>query len=212
MAQQRPGMLTAVAIIAIVIGVLGSCVSSFTFASTLAQGPLNEFNRANLESMQGANPEMLQRQLETQDRLQEIAESWQPFTLTHQVLNLFASLALGIAGILLLRWKPMALGLFVGAAAASIFVDVIGTVLGIVVQLQMKPIMREMMAGAAEAAPGMGDTMGAVGEASASVGMCMGALFLVVKVAYYVWGIVVVRKDAIRSLFAAQSAAQSAGQ
>ena len=116
MAQQRPGMLTAVAIIAIVIGVLGSCVSSFTFASTLAQGPLNEFNRANLESMQGANPEMLQRQLETQDRLQEIAESWQPFTLTHQVLNLFASLALGIAGILLLRWKPMALGLFVGAA------------------------------------------------------------------------------------------------
>ncbi|MEQ9702908.1 MAG: hypothetical protein RLO54_33950 [Sandaracinaceae bacterium] len=40
----------------------------------------------------------------------------------------------------------------------------------------------------------------------------MGALFLVVKVAYYVWGIVVVRKDAIRSLFAAQSAAQSAGQ
>jgi len=202
MAKNRPGQLTAIAIIAIVIGVLGSCVSSFTFLSTATQGLVNDFNRANMESMHGPGAEQLQRQLELQERLQEVTDSWMPFTLTHQVLNLFASLALGIAGILLLRWKKLGLTLFVGAAGVGILVDTLGAVLGFLAQLEMKPILREFLAASGENGPaGFAETMGAFGEASASASMCMAIGFLIIKIAYYAWGIVVVRKDEIRALY-----------
>ena len=204
--RQRPGQLLAIGIIGLLLGVLGGCVGLSTIGSSLAQGPMQSVQRAQLETQYRDQPEVLERQLQLQETLRTETQRWLPLSVAHQSLNMLASLALLIASVLLFRWHPKAPRLFVGAAYASLAIDLVGVATAIVMQLAMQDAMQSFFTASAAADPnmpaGMGDLMGPLAQASVGASVCMGIGFFGIKCAYYVWGIVFVRKDTTRALFA----------
>jgi hypothetical protein len=56
---------------------------------------------------------------------------------------------------------------------------------------------------------GMGELMGPIAQASMGASVCMAIGFFGLKTAYYFWGIVFVRKEATRALFAPPPEPQS---
>lgn len=206
MSSQRPGQLTAIAILAIVLGILGSCGGLWGIGGALLQGSLQQAQEGWMESS-GMPAEQLEAQRAMQERIEEIQRKWLPFTVTHQSLNLLASALLLAAGVMLLRTNARAPGVFLGAVGANVFVDLAGGILGVVVQQDTQEVMQQMMADIAAGspeAPGADRMFEGVMQASAWLGVCMAGGWLLLKVAYYVWGVVYLRKPEVKRLFAGE--------
>ena len=201
MASERTGALTAIAIIAIVLGLLGACGGVLGIGSLLVQGPLAETQRRMFEQS-GAPPEQIEAQLAMQDQANEVQRKWLPFTGTHQALNLIASSLLLAAGILLLRTSRTGPTLFVAAVAANAFVDIGGTVIGVLVQMDMQEVMRGMFDTASMGDPQMDRFLDGIMKASSWTGLCFTAVWVGLKLGYYLWGVLYLRKPAVRALFA----------
>ncbi len=203
MEKKRPGGLLAIAIIGIILGSLGGCMGLWGMGSVALQGPLQESQRRMLERS-GDNPQ-IQAQLAAQDEIYEVTRRWMPFTLTHQGLNLIASMVLLAASVLLLRWSGVAPAVFLGAVVANVVVDAAGSILGILVQQDTSEVMQRMMAATASGTPGAPPEMERMFEgimqASSFVGVCFGVGWLLVKLGFYVWGVVYLRRPATRGLF-----------
>lgn len=202
--KDRPPQLIAIALIGIVLGSIGVCVGSCTAVTPLYQGPLREVQHAELERQAEWNP-VAHEQLDAQRRLESITDSYLPLTITHQVLNLLASLALLVASILLLRWRPIAPLLFAIAAGANVLIDLAGLAVGLYVQLGTRDAMQEFMAdvgGADPMAPvEMGEMMGAMASATIGASVCIGIGLFLVKLVYYALGVVYVRRPGTQALF-----------
>lgn len=200
MSSQRPGGLTAIAVIAIVIGILGACGGVMGVGGLIVQGTLQDSHRRMLEQS-GAPDPMVEQQLATQDQINAIQSRWMPFTGTHQVLNLLASSLLLAAGILLLRTSALAPMLFVVAVAANAFVDIAGAVLGVLMQMEMQEVMQGFFRGAATGDPQMERMFDGIMRASGWTGVCFAAVWALAKLAYYLWGVAYLRKPDVRALF-----------
>ena len=207
MSSQRPGQLTAIAIVGIVLGILGTCGGLWGVAGALLQGPMQEAMREQQEKMfagSGIPAEQLESQRGFQQQIEELNAKWVPFTATHQTLNLIASAILLAAAIMLLRTSARAPTVFVIAVAANVFVDLVGTILGIIVQQDMQEAMQGMMADMAAqqpGAPGADRMFEGIMQASSWLGICFGGAWLLVKIGYYVWGLVYLRKPEVKQLF-----------
>lgn len=206
MERKRPGGVLAVALLAIGLGSLGGCVGLWSLAGAAMQGRLQETQQRILEQGAAANPQ-LQAQLDAQRELQEVTSAWMPFTVTHQALNLIASTVLLVVGILLLRWHPLAPMAFLVAGAANAVVDLAGAVLGVLVQRDTSEVMRRMMSSAAATDPASAQEMGrmfdGIMQASAWVSMCFAGGWVLLKLVYYGWGAVYLRRPDPRRLFEA---------
>jgi hypothetical protein len=200
MTSQRTGALTAIAVIAIVLGLLGACGGVMGIGGLLVQGTLGDTQRRMLEAS-GAPPEHVEAQLAMQDQVNEIQQEWMPFTGTHQALNLIASSLLLAAGILLLRTSRTAPPLFVAAVAANVFVDIGGAVIGVLVQMDMQSVMQNMFSGAAMGDPQMDRMFDGIMKASGWTGVCFAAVWVALKLGYYLWGVIYLRKPEVRALF-----------
>lgn len=210
--NDRPPQLIAIALIGIILGSIGVCVGSFTALSPLYQRPLREVQHAEMERQAEWNPSARQ-QLDAQRRLEGITDSYLPLTISHQLVNLLASLALLAASILLLRWRPVAPLFFAIAAGANVLVDLAGLAIGLYVQLGTRDAMQEFMVdvgGADPMAPvEMGEMMGAVANATIGASVCIGIAFFLVKLAYYALGIVYTRRPATQALFTEPAASST---
>lgn len=193
--RQRPNALTVIAILALTIGALGLCVSSFGLLSLATQDALQDFSASQL----GGDPEQQRLQREMQEHVREATADYMPFSAAHQVLNLLLSFGLLGAGVLLLRWHPKAPALFTGVAVANLALDVVGGALGVTVQMATSEAMRAYLE--ATAVPGAEQLMGAMAEASVNMGICTAAALFLAKAAYYVWGIVYLRREDVAALF-----------
>lgn len=209
MDRKRPGGLLAVAVLAIILGALGTCGGLTSIGSQLVQSQMQDFSRQMAEVSSQGNEQILEQQITMQERVEALTAEWRPAILAHQVLNLIASLALLAAAIQMLRWKPSALTMFVAAAIASIAVDLGGGVVQILFQRETSAIMTEYMSGLSAATPGVTPdvdrTMGAAMSASATVGMVVGVAWVVMKLGFYSAGLVYVRGGDVRALFAPRS-------
>jgi hypothetical protein len=203
MDRKRPGGLLAIAIVAITLGVLGTCGGLSTIASSLAHSEIQALSRDMVDASSMGNEALRQQQLALQDSVEALTERWRPALLAHQVLNLIASLALLAGAIQLLRWRPGALMLFAAAAIASIAVDIGGGVIQILYQQATSALMRDYAAGLTAATPGaLGDrTVGAVMQASAVTGLVMAVGWVVVKLGFYSASLVYTRRADVRALF-----------
>jgi DNA-binding YbaB/EbfC family protein len=90
-----------------------------------------------------------------QERMQEVTAAYRPAILVHQGLNLVTSVALVIACILLVRWSARGPGLFIGAAIASLLVDLAGGGVQVVMQLSMNAIMQDYLSSLAAGDPNL---------------------------------------------------------
>jgi hypothetical protein len=206
MDRKRPNGILAIAIVAIILGSLGTCGGIVTIVSQLTQSQMREFSRELAAASSMGNEEIRQRQVAMQERVEALSDEWRPAILAHQVLNLIASFVLLFGAIGLLRWKPGAPTAFAAAAIASIAVDIGGGVVSILFQQATAAIMQDYAAGLTAVTPGSPRAMGAMMDASASVGLVMGFLWVIVKLGFYSGALVYVRKPDVRALFAPKGA------
>ncbi len=205
MSSKRPGALTAIAIIGLILGSLGTCSGLTSIGSILAQDSLQAFSRQMVETASMGDPSALQAQLEMQDRVNALAAEWRPALLGHQVLNMLASLALVAGCILLLRGKPKGPAIVIAAAAASILIDGAGGVITALYQLESSAIVEEFLAQQAASDPALAGaerSMSAIGTASARAAMLFSGVWALVKIGFYAFSIVRLRKPDVRALFA----------
>lgn len=206
MDRKRPNGLLAIAIVAILLGSLGTCGGIFSIGTQLMQSQIRELSRELAAMSSMGNEAILQQQVAMQERVEALSDEWRPAILTHQILNLIASFVLLFGAIGLLRWKPSAPTAFAAAAIASIAVDIGGGIVSILFQQATAAIMQDYAAGLTAATPGSPRTFGAMMDASGSVGMVTGFLWVIVKLGFYSGALVYVRKPDVRALFAPKGA------
>ncbi len=206
MDRKRPGGVLVLVVVGMLLGALGTCGGLFSVVGQLAQDQMQDFSRQMAEVSSGGNDALVEQQLEMQRAIEELTASWRPVLIAQQLLNLLASAALFAGCVLLLRWSPSAITVFVAAAIASIVVDLAGGAIQVWVQQATSQVMQDYMANVAASDPNMPPgaerTMSAAMSAGAGVGMCFGVLWTVVKLAFYAGGIVYLRKADVRALFA----------
>lgn len=190
-----------VVIVGCVLAALGSCGGSMGVLGQLMQ-----------ESLQGLSEQMvmgdevaLEQQRAMQRELEAVTERYQPAMLAQAALNVAGSLALGLGALLLLSWRRSGPAVFLGASLACLMIDAAGGALTAIVQLQTTAIVREQMVSMSssnpELPPGFERTMDAAMQAGGSVGLCFAAAWFLLKAAYYVGGVIYVRKPGVRALF-----------
>ena len=127
MERKRPGQLMAISVIALILGPLGMCAGCMGAFSPLIQEAQTDMLRS-LPETPGAN---IEAQVRLQERIQAAVAPYMPFSIAHQCVNLFFSLLLFVAGVLILRWHEKALRIFTVAAIGSLLVDFVGAAYGI---------------------------------------------------------------------------------
>lgn len=176
MPAERPGILTTIAIIGIVLGSLGMLGSLFSAAGTVLQGQLSDFQPPG--AAQPAQQELMQR-------MNEVNEAWAVPTTIGALANLLASVLLIVGGALVLAGKPVAARLMMYTLVAAIAVDLFNTGLGLLIQFRTLPLMEEMLLESTANMPqgnGMpANVMSIAMWASAAFSL----LWLVCKLAYY---------------------------
>lgn len=203
MTSARPGAVTAIAIIGILLGILGTCGGLSSLTSLAVQEQLNAFSRELTLSTQGSGG-FAEAQLAMQERIAEVTLAWRPALFGHQLLNLLSSLALALGCVLLLRTHSKALAIVIGAAIVGIVVDLGGGALTAMHQLEVGAILEESFAATAASDPLLADaerSVNAIAKASAQTGILFGVLWALAKAGFYVFTIVRLRKPDVKTLF-----------
>lgn len=204
MDKKRPGGLTAVVIVGLILGSLGTCGGLSSVVSLAMQDQMQAFSRQMAEMSAQGNPTLLEQQLVMQERVNELNQQWKPALYSHQIVNLLASLVLLAGAILLLKWKPSGPEIFTAGALASILADGGGGVIAVLYQLEIGTVLQEYMSGLTSdpALAGAEASMNAIGAASTRAGMLFGVAWVAIKLGFYGYGIVLLRKPNVRALFA----------
>ncbi len=204
MDPKRPGGVLVVIVVGLLLGSLGTCGAISGLAGQLLQDSMQQLSQDMAAASSAGDDEMLRRQLEMQERMQEVTAAYRPAIFVHQGLNLLTSVVLVVACILLVRWSARGPGLFIGAAIASLLVDLAGGAVQLVMQWSMNAIMQDYMSSLTAGDPslaGMERTMSAAMGAGGAVGICFAVGWLVLKTAFYVGGSMQVGKREVRELF-----------
>lgn len=187
--QQKPGGLTTIAVICLILGVLGVLGSIFAIAMAFLQGSINE-----LQNVQAGGPGA-----EIQAKMQELQLSQFVPTLIFAGCNVIIGSLLAIGAIGVLGLKEAGRNLLRNALlAAAIFIIVRG--------LYHVWAQFGVMSALAEVVPqGGGDA--ATFQSAMQVGMIIGLVFslaiLAVFVGFYLWSRMYLNKPSIRALFGA---------
>lgn len=203
MDKKRPAALTAIAIVGIVLGSLGTCGGLLGTGSLLLQDQMQAFSQQMAE-MSSANDHIYQQQMAMQEQLRGLADAWLPALIALQIVNLLGSIALLVGGIALVRWKPSGPRLFAGAALAGLAIDAGAGAITILYQLEVNAIMQDYLTGLVSdpMLAGAEQSMNAIGQASSQASMFFGAAWIAVKLGFYVFSIIRLRKPDVRALFA----------
>ncbi|MBX3269703.1 MAG: hypothetical protein KF729_05555 [Sandaracinaceae bacterium] len=196
----RPPGLWAVAILALVLGSLGSCGGVLGLVNVALQESMVQMQ----ETLQQhePNPAMREMNAQIQRRSLEIASAWRVPMIAGQGVNVLGSLLLLVAGILLFRWHPQAPTIFFVAVALSIVADLLVGGVGLIVQRQTVAALTEVTANLSGSGdPAAERMMGSVLRASGTFGFCFAIGWLVAKLGTYVGSVVYLRKEPVRALF-----------
>jgi hypothetical protein len=223
MERIRPGALTAIAIGAIVLGSITLLVALAQIASLAVQGPMQQ---ASLRSMQPATfPGQTAEQLEHATRLSEaqrrmmerayaIQRRWAPFQWAVNPVAAVVAIVLILGGAWCLRGNPAGRRVLAYVCAAAILFSIVRDVGDIMLQLEssqsmsdsMAEFTRELGASVSEAPNGPSSRQleqlmtGVTGVATAaSVGF--GAMWLLLKLGFFVTGLVYLTRGATRRYF-----------
>jgi len=199
--RERPAGLWIIAIIAILLGVMGSCAGTFGLGTLAVQDQLAEFQERAQENEPNAELREINREMQSQTM--EIARAWRIPSAVGNVANLLASFALMIAALLLFRWHPSAGAIFIGAVAFSIVADLLVGGVGMIVQQQTMVVMEEFgqRIGQASGDASTERVMGGAMKASGALGLCFSLGWLGAKLGFYISAIIYLRREAVRALF-----------
>lgn len=197
----RPAGLWIVAILAIILGGLGTCGSGFGLLGAAIQDTVAEMQE-NLQR-NDPNPQLREMNRQIQERSLEIQRRWRIPTVIAQVVNLLGSLVLLVGAILVFRFHPQGPMVFIAAAAISIVADLAVAGVGVLVQQQTMAAMEEITTNLGTGGdPAAERMMSGILRASGTFGLCFALGWLAAKLGAYVGSIVYLRKGTVRALFA----------
>jgi hypothetical protein len=179
-AHQRPGMLTAVCVIAIVLGAMGVGKSVLGLGGLATKKTLE--NAVKMPRQPGMPDGAVEAQAEMQKKMQAVGDRYLGLNAAIAVLNLLFSACLLGGGIMTLKLNPQARKFLIAAFAAAIVFDVAQTAVTIFVQLQMVTVMSETMPRAMAAATPRG---GPPPEELATFTMVLTKVVSFVMIAFY---------------------------
>ncbi len=187
---ERPWAVSAICVPAIILGAAG-----FLGAAAMAAGQVYQPKFSALQP----DPKLARLNAEFERRSAEALAPTRPYfwaLLPFLVGGAGLLLAGGVRGL-----KLRGRGLLVAAFAANVGIDAASAAIGIANQLALRDVMgwyaREMAA-AANVPAGLLSSM----TMGATVGVAFAAAWFLVKAGYYVLGIVVLGKPAVRAAFA----------
>ncbi len=200
MERRRPGSLTAIAVIAIIIGSLIGLRGVYTMGLLAVQDTVMRLGQ--IQDDPRDSPEMRER-IERHRRMQRemyaVERAWKPVNWALAPLALFFGIALVSGGVLGLKLSRFGRKLLVACCGVGIGLDVLRFAVAVLITLQkseaMRAIMSEVTADqrSAEASTNM---MGAF----MSLGFAFGGAWVAIKVGYYLWGLIYLTRRRVRHL------------
>ena len=186
--QQKPGGLTAIAVICLILGSLGALIALFGIVMLFFQGSMNQFQAAQPG---GPPPEFL-AEMEALQASQFIP------TLIVNGCNVIIGSLLVIGSIGVLGTKEWGRNLLRNALLAAIFFVVVRGIYGVWVQYNSMSVISKMV-------PAGGDkaTMEAIMQGTIIFGIVIGVIWMVVMIGFYIWSRIYLNKPPIRALFGA---------
>lgn len=186
--QQKPGGLTAIAVICLILGSLGALMALFGIVMLFFQGSMNQFQAAQPG---GPPPEFL-AEMEALQASQFIP------TLIVNGCNVIIGSLLAIGSIGVLGTKEWGRNLLRNALLAAIFFVVVRGIYSMWVQYSSMSVISKMV-------PAGGDkaTMEAIMQGTIIFGIVIGVIWMVVLIGFYIWSRIYLNKPPIRALFGA---------
>jgi hypothetical protein len=192
MPAKRPGLLTTIAILGIVLGALGVLSSLGNIATLVFQDQI-----ADLQGM----AELPEAQREFTEQIREFTRAYDVPGGIGALANFVTSVLLILGGAMVLARKQSASGVMMYTLIASIVVDVYNTGLAAIMQVRMMPLMEEMTREMTAGNAGMESVLSAAQWA----GLAFAAFWLVCKLGYYSVALVALKRPAARAWFAGET-------
>jgi hypothetical protein len=206
--RKRPGLLTAVCIISIVLAAMGIMIS---LSSAVSMGIGVERIQRWTQSFTppNPNPRMQELQDQMQQEIMAATQSWQVFNWIMLAGLLLLAVSLLIGAIQTLGLKALGRRLLMGVFVALVVLDVLRAIAAMSIQLKTQRAMRTYMPQLMESAappgqpipPQLGRMMSAMTGAAVVFGIVIAVFWVALKIAFYLFGLLYLRRPAIRSLF-----------
>lgn len=186
--QQKPGGLTAIAVICLILGSLGALMALFGIVMLFFQGSMNQFQAAQPG---GPPPEFL-AEMEALQASQFIP------TLIVNGCNVIIGSLLAIGSIGVLGTKEWGRNLLRNALLAAIFFVIVRGIYGMWVQYNSMSAISKMLPSGEDTA-----TVQAIVQGGIIFGIVIGVIWMVVMIGFYIWSRIYLNKPPIRALFGA---------
>ena len=186
--QQKPGGLTAIAVICLILGSLGALMALFGIAMLFLQGSMNQLQAAQPG---GPPPEFL-AEMEALQASQFIP------TLIVNGCNVIIGSLLAIGSIGVLGTKEWGRNLLRNALLAAIFFVIVRGIYSMWVQYNSMSAISKMLPSGEDTA-----TLQAIMQGSIIFGIVIGVIWMAVLIGFYVWSWIYLNKPPIRALFGA---------
>ncbi len=185
--QQKPGGLTAVAVISLIIGVMGVLMSLFAIAMLFLQGTMNQFPGA-----QTGGPET-----EIITQMEAIQANQFLTNLVFGSCNVIIGSLLAIGSIGVLGTKEWGRNLLRNSLLAAILFVIVRGICTMWIQYQAMSSISKMIPSGSEG----GAAMQTVMQVSIIVGIVFGVIWMAGLIGFYVWGRIYLNKPPIKALF-----------
>ena len=186
--QQKPGGLTAIAVICLILGSLGALMALLSIAMLFLQGSMNQFQAAQ----PGGPPAEFFAEMEALQASQFIP------TLIVNGCNVIIGSLLAIGSIGVLGTKEWGRNLLRNALLAAIFFVIVRGIYSMWVQYNSMSAISKMLPSGEDTA-----TLQAIVQGSIIFGIVIGVIWMAVLIGFYIWSRSYLNKPPIRALFGA---------
>ena len=201
---RRPAGLTAICVIAIVLGGLRLLTALFSLGARVMQDPI-EKAAIKMQQQPGMPKGSVKAQEEGQKELHAVDRKYLAFTITITVLGLVFGASLLTGGIMTMKMNPTARTFLVTVFAVAIVFEIAAAIVAVFMQLDMAPVMsRMMMANTAKGGPGAEQgaaIVATMAKIMAIVGIVLNVCWALAKIVFYAIGARYLGRPNIRPLF-----------
>jgi len=204
---RRPTGLTAVCVIAIILGGLGLAGSLMGVVGLTVGSSMQK--AFTLPPQPGMDTQVIDAQLAMQREIQAVADRYWGYNLAFVLACLFVAGGLLAGGIIALGIKPAGRALLIGAFAVAVVFEVLRAVFQVFMQVEMVAVMSDSISRIMEAASPAGapgaEQAATIAAVATQVGMFVGIAFVCVyvlaKLIFYAVGIHYLRRPSVQRLF-----------
>ena len=197
----RPGALTAVCVIAIVLGALGLFGALISCGGLAFRGRMQQL--VTMGGPPGAGDEAAEIQ-QMQDDIAAVQGKYLAFNVGFVAAHFVVAASLLAGGILTLAMRPAGRTVLVSVCGAAIVFELVRAVFQTIVQMEtaavMTPHFEELMAKGGGGGPSA-DLMVNAMRVGVFIGLALGIGFVLAKIVYYSISLVYLRKPHVKARF-----------